>query len=68
MDRPKQKIVVEVDADMVVREGVLVVRGFREDGRAFWHSFTVEETPTWTMSDLCRRAHLRFEELLRARG
>ncbi len=67
-DRSKQKLTVEIDADMIVREGVLVVRGYREDGRAFWQSYSVEQTPQWTMSDLCRRAHLRFEEMLRVRG
>ncbi len=68
MARPKQKIFVEVDADMVVMEGVLVVRGYMGDGRAFWHTFPIEETPAWTQSDLCRRAHEKLEHILRTKA
>ncbi len=68
MARPKQTISVEVDAEMVVRSGVLIVQGYMEDGRPFWRTFPIEETPAWTQSDLCRRAHEKLEQLLRTKA
>jgi len=64
--RQKQKISVEVDADMVVRSGVLIVQGYMEENGP--DSFSVEEAPVWTQSDLCRRAHEKLEQMLRTKA
>ena len=58
------KVEVEVPDDVIVREGVLVISGWLEDGGTFWKCYPVEETPQIAMSELCRRAHLHLEQLI----
>lgn len=55
------KVEVEVPDDVIVREGVLVVSGWLENGSTFWRAFPVEGASQIQMSDMCRRAHLYLE-------
>ena len=62
------EVTVEIPDDLAVMEGVLVVKGYKGDGGHFWRVFPVFDTPRWTQSDLCLRAHKKLEALMEARA